>query len=90
MKGLREGFWPFDEGKWDLESKDFRQNYAVEDQDLTAIRAFRDKEIGLGRWSNSLPDTDLQSGMKISPMFVVWQHEKPRVITDHAGSGTQG
>ena len=25
--------------------------------------------------------------MKVSPMFVVWQHEKPRVITDHAGSG---
>ena len=25
--------------------------------------------------------------MKISPMFVVWQHEKPRVVTDHAASG---
>ena len=25
--------------------------------------------------------------MKISPMFVMWQHEKPRVVTDHAASG---
>jgi hypothetical protein len=25
--------------------------------------------------------------MKVSPMFVVWQHEKPRVVTDHSGSG---
>lgn len=25
--------------------------------------------------------------MKSSPMFVVWQKQKPRVITDHAGSG---
>jgi hypothetical protein len=87
MKGLREGFWPFDEGEWNLESKEFRQNYAVEDHDLAAIRAFRNKEVNLGRWSSALPDMDLRPGMKISPMFVVWQHEKPRVITDHAGSG---
>lgn len=87
MKGLREGFWPFDEGEWNLESKEFHQNYSVEDQDLEAIRAFRDKEISLGRWSGPLPDVDLRPGMKVSPMFVVWQHEKPRVITDHAGSG---
>ncbi|KAK7440280.1 hypothetical protein VKT23_017222 [Stygiomarasmius scandens] len=25
--------------------------------------------------------------MKVSPMFVVWQKGKPRVITDHTGSG---
>jgi hypothetical protein len=87
MRGLREGFWPFDEGEWALESKEFRQNYSVEDQDLTAIRAFRDKEIKLERWSEPLPDCNLQPGMKVSPMFVVWQHDKPRVITDHAGSG---
>jgi hypothetical protein len=87
MKGLREGFWPFDEGDWDLNSSDFRQNYASEIQDLDAIRAFRDKEVGLGHWSDPLPDLTLRPGMKISPMFVVWQHEKPRVITDHAGSG---
>jgi hypothetical protein len=29
----------------------------------------------------ALPD------MKVSPMFVEWQHEKPRVITDHAATG---
>lgn len=87
MKGLREGFWPFDEGEWDLHSKDFRQNYSAEDQDLAAIRAFRDKEVGLNRWSTPLPDLSMKPGMKISPLFVVWQHEKPRIITDHAGSG---
>jgi hypothetical protein len=87
MKGLREGFWPFDEGEWDLYSKDYRQNYSDEDRDLAAIRAFRDKEVGLGRWSTPLPDLSIRSGMKISPLFVVWQHEKPRIITDHAGSG---
>lgn len=88
MKGLREGFWPFDEGEWDLESKEFRKNYSVEEQDLSTIRAFRDKEVGLDRWSHPLPDTTLHSGMKISPMFVIWQHGKPRVITDHATSGS--
>lgn len=87
MRGLRKGFWAFDEGEWDLESKEFHQNYAVEDHDLAAIQAFRDKEISLGRWSGPLPDANLYPGMKISPMFIVWQHEKPRVITDHAGSG---
>ena len=40
MRGLCEGFWPFDEGEWDLESKEFRQNYAVEDHDLAAIHVF--------------------------------------------------
>ena len=25
--------------------------------------------------------------MKILSMFVMWQHEKPRVVTDHAASG---
>ena len=37
MKGLRKGFWPFDEGEWDLKSKKFQPNYAVDDQDLAAI-----------------------------------------------------
>jgi hypothetical protein len=87
MKGLCEGFWPFDEGEWDLELKDFQRNYSTEDQDLEAIRAFRDKEVGLGRWSDPLPDLNFRPGMKVSPMFVVWQRDKPRVITDHSGSG---
>jgi hypothetical protein len=25
--------------------------------------------------------------MKISPMFVIWQNEKPRTVTDHSRSG---
>ena len=25
--------------------------------------------------------------MKVSPMFVVWQHGKSHIITDHSGSG---
>ena len=25
--------------------------------------------------------------MKFSPMFVVWQHDKPQVVTDHSSSG---
>ena len=87
MKDLREGFWPFDEGDWDLESKEFHENYSIEDHDLEAIRTFRDKEMNLRRWLEPLSDANLYPGMKISPMFVVWQHEKPRVITDHAKSG---
>jgi hypothetical protein len=87
MKGLREGFWPFDEGEWDLAEQDFLRNYSSDDLDLEAIRAFRDKEVNLKRWSTTLPDLDLRPGMKVSPMFVVWQHAKPRVVTDHTGSG---
>jgi hypothetical protein len=26
-------------------------------------------------------------GMKISPMFVIWQSEKPQIVTDHSASG---
>lgn len=54
--------------------------------DLEQIRAFRDKEITAGRWSGALPDSVLP-GMKVSPMLVVWQHEKPHIVTDHSGSG---
>lgn len=43
--------------------------------------------MGLGRWSGPLSDSDLYPGMEVSPMFIVWRHEKPRVITDHAKSG---
>jgi hypothetical protein len=86
MSGLRNGFWPFDEGEWETELKTI-ENYSTEEADLEAIRAFRDKEILAGRWSNKLPFTDLLPGMKTSPMFVVWQKEKARIITDHSGSG---
>ncbi|KAF5369108.1 hypothetical protein D9615_010430 [Tricholomella constricta] len=87
MSGLRNGFWPFDEGDWKIELEEFEGNYSTDDCDLSAIRAFRDKECGAGRWSSALPSSELLHGMKLSPMFVVWQRGKGRVVTDHSGSG---
>ena len=87
MDGLRNGFWPFDEGEWSDELSDVSGNYASEDLDLNAIRLFRDKELSADRWSNALPLSTLLPNMKFSPMFVVWQNEKPRVVTDHKSSG---
>lgn len=86
MRSLREGFWPFDEGDWDEYSEDM-VNYSSEETDLSAIRAFRDKECEAQHWSSELPFSQLLPGMKSSPMFVVWQKQKPCVITDHVGSG---
>ena len=37
MKGLHEGFWPFDEGEWKLELEEVIGNYALDDADLDAI-----------------------------------------------------
>jgi hypothetical protein len=87
MKGLREGFWPFDEGEWKTELEEVNPDYECNPEDAEAIRIFRDREIAAGRWSESLDDTKLLPGMKISPMFVIWQSEKPRVVTDHSRSG---
>ena len=87
MKGLREGFWPFDEGEWKVEREEVIPSYDCDPDDAEAIRAFRDREIAAGRWSASLENTELLPGMKVSPMFVVWQNEKPRVVTDHSRSG---
>ena len=87
IRGLREGFWPFDAGEWDLELKDPPANFASSDEDLLSIRAFRDKEVNLERWSGILPFNTLLPGMASSPLFVVWQKEKARVITDHSASG---
>ena len=86
MHGLRNGFWPFDEGEWRDELSDISENYASEDIDLDAIRLFRDKELSADRWSKALPLSTLLPNMKFSPMFVVWQNEKPRVVTDHKSS----
>ncbi|KAH6887388.1 hypothetical protein BKA70DRAFT_1029754, partial [Coprinopsis sp. MPI-PUGE-AT-0042] len=86
MRGLREGFWPFDLGEWDEMLKDY-ENFASEEDDLAAIRAFRDKELSKGHWSNPLQLPDLLHGMHASPLFVVWQKTKGRVITDHSPSG---
>jgi hypothetical protein len=38
----------------------------------------------MGRWSQEVEK--MLPGMRISPMFVAWQHGKPRVITDHSAS----
>lgn len=54
---------------------------------MAAICTFRDKEVVAGQWSGPLPKTKLLPGGKISPMFVVWQHNKARVITNHTASG---
>ena len=87
MQGLREGFWPFDEGDWKNDQNDLSDNFATLPEDLAAIRSFRDKELQAERWSSPLPISGLLPGMKFSPMFVVWQHNKPRVVTDHSSSG---
>ena len=87
MRGLREGFWPFDEGEWSEENQEYPKNYSSDPEDVAQIRAFRDKEVGLERWSNALESSNLLPGMKVSPLFVIWQNSKPRVITDHSGSG---
>ena len=54
---------------------------------MNTIRAFWDKECEAGHWSSHIPFQHALPGMKSSPMFVIWQKEKPQVITDHAGSG---
>ena len=87
MTGLCEGFWPFNEGDWKIELEEVIPDYNYNAEDAEAIRAFQDCEIAARRWSESLENTDLLPGMKISPMFVVWQNKKPRVVTDHSHSG---
>ncbi|KAF8891922.1 hypothetical protein CPB84DRAFT_1683136, partial [Gymnopilus junonius] len=84
--GLWEGFWPFDKEEWKEECT-LTSNYATEEEDLEAIRTFQDKEYAGDHWSPELPISDLLPGMKLSPMFVVWQKEKAHVITDHSRSG---
>ena len=87
MKGLCDGFWPFDKGEWKEEQQDITDNFAFLLEDLQAIQCFRDKELSANRWSPPLPTSNLLPGMKISPMFVIWQHAKPCVVTDHKSSG---
>jgi len=87
MKGLHDGFWPFDEGEWKEEQQDITNNFVFFLEDLQAIQCFQDKELNADRWSPPLPTSNLLPGMKTSPMFVVWQHRKPCVVTDHKISG---
>ena len=71
---LRNGFWPCDESDWEDELAEEVENRPMDDADLEAVRAYRDHEIGLQRWSTPVPE--LVPFTKVSPMFVVWQHEK--------------
>jgi hypothetical protein len=48
MRGLREGFWPLDEGDWNLELKDKVKNYPCDNIDMDSIHAFWDREIDAG------------------------------------------
>ena len=84
MDSLRYGFWPFDQGSWNDDNDDIIQNYASKEVDFEAIR---DDEIQAHRWSEPLPLDKLLPGMKISPVFVIWQKGKARVVTDHTASG---
>ncbi|KAI0692780.1 hypothetical protein BC835DRAFT_1225829, partial [Cytidiella melzeri] len=85
LLGLRDGFWPLSDKEWSDEMDARVGNYPMEEIDLEAVRIFRDKEVEAGQWSEAIPK--LGKGMKTSPMFVVWQNNKPRVITDHTASG---
>ncbi|KAJ7722281.1 hypothetical protein DFH07DRAFT_715949, partial [Mycena maculata] len=87
MTGLHEGFWPFHDGEYKTELELVGENFASDPANLEAIRVYRDKETAASHWSGPLPNDNLLPGMKMSPMFVVWQKEKPRVITDHKSSG---
>ena len=83
MTGLREGFWLFHKGEWEELHDDCKENFLSEEKDLEAHRVFQDKEIDNLHWSPPLPITVLPPGMSLSPMFIVWQHEKPHVVTNH-------
>ena len=85
MSGLQNGFWPLDTGEWKVHLAEVIDNYLVDPADLEAIQKFCDKEVAANHWSDPIPE--LLPRMKISLMFVIWQHGKPHVITDHAGSG---
>lgn len=84
LHGLREGFWPLSETEWKDELQCPEGNYPMEESDLEALRAFRDKEIAAGQWSDGFQS--LLPGMHLSPIFVVWQKNKPRIVTDYSAS----
>ena len=48
MKGLHEGFWPFDEGDWKVELEEVIPDYESNPEDAEAIWAFLDLEIAAG------------------------------------------
>ncbi|KAJ3818102.1 hypothetical protein F5880DRAFT_1455785, partial [Lentinula raphanica] len=87
LEGLHSGFWPCHSGDWESGAPTFDDNYNMETPDLAAVRAYRDKEIAAGHWSD--PISSFVPPMQLSPMFVVWQGDshKARVITDQSASG---
>ncbi|KZT09032.1 uncharacterized protein LAESUDRAFT_622439, partial [Laetiporus sulphureus 93-53] len=85
IHGLHHGFWPPDNGEWEMELEEVINNHPADSPDIDAIWAFHDKEISAGQWSLKLPN--LLPGMKISPMFIVWWDEKPHIITNHSAPG---
>jgi hypothetical protein len=52
---------------------------------MDSILAVCDQKIEAEHWSH--PISHLVPGMKVSPLFVIWQHLTPQVITDHTASG---
>jgi hypothetical protein len=63
------------DGEWKIEVEEVTENYPMDNADFDALRTFQDREQSLRRWSQEVGE--MLPGMKISPMFVVWQHEKP-------------
>lgn len=72
-------------GEWKTELESDVENYLVNPADLEAIQKFCNREVTAGQWSEVIPE--LLLWMKVSSMFVIWQHEKPCIIIDHAGFG---
>ena len=72
IRGLCEGFWPFDEGDWKVEESEIIKNFTDDELDLDAIHAFHDKEVAAGWWPSPLLSSKLLPGMKMSLMFVAW------------------
>ena len=66
-------FWPFDKGNWKDDRDDTIQNYVSKEADFEAVQAFHDDKIEAHRWSDPLPSNTLLPGMKVSPIFVIWQ-----------------
>jgi hypothetical protein len=91
IHGLRYGFWPFAEGEWKSYKDDKGKHHYSEPnllEDMDAIRTFKDREVAAGRWSGPIrQEGKLHPETCVSPVFVNWLQDKPRVITDHKASG---
>lgn len=83
IKGLRQGFWPFAKDLSNLDGVALPNHPSVT-RDLDVLRAARDHELEMGRFSEAF-DT-LLPGMKTSPLGLVPKpnSDKFRLITDHS------